>query len=284
MSESLRVDSHQHFWDPSQNDYPWMTDQFLAIRRRFGPDDLRPLLLEQGIDLTVLVQTRSSLQETREFCTLASATDFVGGVVGWVDLTDPDVSKTLKDLKSSPHGRKLVGIRHQVHDEPDPNWLLRDDVRCGLKAVRDAGLSYDFLVRHRELPAALEVARDLGDMHFVIDHMAKPPIGTGRWHEWEAALAPFASLENVYCKLSGLVTEAQWSAWHPDDFVPFVQRAMDIFGEDRLMFGSDWPVCVVAASYARVFTCLLYALGDISPQAVAKIFGANAIRFYGLGQ
>jgi L-fuconolactonase len=282
MRKSLLVDSHQHFWDPSRNHYPWMTDQFLAIRRRFGPDDLRPLLLERGIDLTVLVQTRSSLEETREFCALAFATAFVGGVVGWVDLTDPGVSKTLWDLKRSPQGGKLVGIRHQVHDEPDANWLLRGDVRSGLKAVRDAGLSYDFLVRARELPAAFQVARDLGDMHFVIDHMAKPPI-RGRWREWEAALAPFAALDNVYCKVSGLVTEAQWSTWHPDDLVPFVQRALDIFGEDRLMFGSDWPVCLVAASYARVFDSLLYALGNVSAQVLAKILGTNALTFYGLG-
>jgi L-fuconolactonase len=283
MGKSLLVDSHQHFWDPSRHHYPWMTDELLAIRRRFGPDDLRPLLLERGVDLTVLVQTRASLHETREFCALAVATDFVGGVVGWVDLTHPDVSRTLWDLKGSPHGGKLVGIRHQVHDEPDAHWLLREDVRRGLGAVRDVGLSYDFLVRTRELPAALRVARDLGDMHFVIDHVAKPPIRTGRWHEWEAALAPFATLDHVYCKLSGLVTEAQWSAWQPDDLVPFVQRALDIFGEDRLMFGSDWPVCLVAASYPRVFDGLLHALGNISGQASAKIFGANAVRFYGLG-
>jgi L-fuconolactonase len=229
------------------------------------------------------VQTRSSLHETKEFCALAFGTEFVGGVVGWVDLTDSDVSKTLRDLKGSPHGGKLVGIRHQVHDEPDAYWLLRDDVRRGLEAVRHAGLSYDFLVRARELPAALRVARDLGDMRLVIDHVAKPPIRTGRWHEWEAALAPFATLDHVYCKLSGLVTEAQWSAWQPDDLVPFVQRALDIFGEDRLMFGSDWPVCLVAASYARVFDGLLYALGNISGRASAKILGGNAVRFYGLG-
>lgn len=277
-----RVDAHQHFWDPARADYPWMTDELAPIRRRFGPEDLRPLLAEQGIDRTVLVQTRSSLDETREFCATAAATDFIAGVVGWVDLTDPDISRTLYALRDSPTGTTLVGIRHQVHDEPDPNWLLQSGVRRGLRTVGEAGLAYDLLVRTRELPAALRIVRELPEMRFVIDHIAKPPIRTGQVDAWAEAMAPFSDYDNVFCKLSGMITEADWSGWRPDDLVPYVRRVVGWFGEDRLMFGSDWPVCLVAGTYAQVVSALTQALGDVSSRATAKIMGENAVRFYRL--
>ncbi len=283
-SRALVVDAHQHFWDPARADYPWMTAELAPIRRRFGPEDLRPHLAERGIDRTVLVQTRSSLDETREFSTVAAATDFVAGVVGWVDLTDPGVSTTLRALKSSPTGTTLVGIRHQVHDEPDSAWLLRDDVRRGLRAVGEAGLAYDLLVRTGELPAALQVVRDFPEMRFVIDHIAKPPIRTRTMNGWDIAMAPFSDRDNVYCKLSGMITEADWSAWRPDDLVPYVRQVLGWFGEDRLMFGSDWPICLLAGSYAQVFDALLHAVGDISPTTRAKILGENANRFYRLNE
>lgn len=282
MSGPLIVDAHQHFWDPARADYPWMTGEFATLRRRFGPDDLRPHLRERGIGRTVLVQTRSSLEETKEFCALALATDFVAGVVGWVDLADPNVSGVLRELNALPGGTKLVGFRHQVHDEADPGWLLRQEVRRGLARVGEAGLAYDFLVRSRELPAALLTARGLPQMRFVIDHMAKPQIRAGQDPTWAEALAPFSDLHNVYCKLSGMITEANWATWHADDLVPYVRRVVGWFGEERLMFGSDWPVCLVAGSYAQAFDALEYALGDFGPSAKAKIFGGNAIGFYRL--
>jgi L-fuconolactonase len=259
-----------------------MTADYAPIRRRFGPRDLRPLLVERGIDRTVVVQTYSSVEETGAFLRLAAATDFVAGVVGWVDLTDPNVGTTLRRLHSAADGRWLVGIRHQVHDEPDPRWLLREDVRRGLRAVEEIGLAYDFLVRTRELPAALQTARDFPQMRFVIDHIAKPPIRAGEYREWAEAMAPFSALDNVYCKLSGMITEASWRAWRPDDLVPYVRRVIGWFGTDRLMFGSDWPVCLVAGSYAQVFDALLHSLGDLPAAAKANILGANAIRFYRL--
>jgi len=282
VPEPVVVDAHHHFWDPAAAEYPWMTDDLAAIRRRFEPEDLRPLLAECGIDRTVLVQTRSSLEETREFLETASRTEFVAGVVGWVDLTDGRVAATLRELRTAPGGGRLVGVRHQVHDEPDPGWLLRADVRRGLAAVGDAGLAYDLLVRTRELPAALRTARDFPEMRLVIDHIAKPPIRAGESHAWAEAMAPFSELGNVFCKLSGMVTEADWGTWRPDDLAPYVRRVVGWFGEDRLMFGSDWPVCLVAGSYARVVNALLYALGDVSPASRAKIMGANAVRVYGL--
>ena len=277
------VDAHHHFWTPSRHDYYWMAGAELdPIRRSFGPADLRPLLTAAGVDYTVLVQTVPSVRETREFMETAAATSFVAGVVGWVDLTDPAVGDTLAELRSQPHGRTLVGIRHQVHDEQDAEWLLRPDVRRGLAAVRDAGLAYDLLVRPRELPAALATANALPDMRFVIDHIAKPPIASGEIDAWRALLEPFRSLPHVSCKLSGMITEAGWADWTPPDLRPYVSRAIDIFGMERVMYGSDWPVCLLAGSYGTVKSALEEALPPLSSAEWADVFGGNAIRFYGL--
>src|SRR5215217_8108937 len=282
-TRTLVVDAHHHFWTPSRHDYYWMAGAELEpIRRSFGPDDLRPLLAEAGVDYTVLVQTVPSVQETREFMETAAETNFVAGVVGWVDLTDPAVADTLAELQSQPHGQTLVGIRHQVHDEEDAEWVLRPDVQRGLTAVREAGLAYDFLVRSRELPAALAVANALPDMRFVIDHIAKPPIASGEIEAWSALLEPFRSLTYVSCKLSGLITEAGWANWTPSDLSPYVHRAVDIFGTERVMYGSDWPVCLLAGSYGAVKSALEEALPPLSPEESASVFGGNAIRFYGL--
>jgi len=260
-----------------------MAGEALApIRRPFTPQDLAPLLAAAGVDGTVLVQTVPSVAETREFLATAAATPFVAGIVGWVDLTDPDVATTLDALKSGPGGERLVGIRHQVHDEDDAVWLLRPDVRRGLAAVRDAGLAYDILVRPRELPAALATARDFPDLRFVIDHLAKPPIASGETAPWAALMEPFRDLTHVSCKLSGMVTEADWATWTPDDLRPYVLRALDIFGLDRVMFGSDWPVSLLAAEYGEVKAALEAALPPLSAEDRAKVFGGNAIRFYGL--
>jgi len=277
------VDSHHHFWDPAQADYPWMTDELAAIRRRFGPEDLRPLLAESQVDTTIVVQTRSSQEETRELLEVAEATDFVAGVVGWVDLTDAAVARAIEDLRAGPGGRFLVGIRHQVHDEPDPAWLGRPDVRRGLAAVQDAGLVYDLLVRTRQLPAATEAARALPGLRLVIDHIAKPKIAAGRRDlEWEAAMAPLSDLANVTSKLSGMVTEAGWRTWSQADLEPYVQRCLGWFGDDRLLFGSDWPVCLLATTYSTVVDTLRMLLTELPAPAATNVFGANAIRVYRL--
>jgi len=279
----LVVDSHHHLWDPGQADYPWMTDELAAIRRRFDPKDLRPLLADNQIDRTIVVQTRSSLEETRQLLEVAETTDFIAGVVGWVDLTNAEVADAIEDLREGRGGRFLVGIRHQVHDEPDPGWLRRAEVRRGLAAVHEAGLVYDLLVRTAQLPAALETARDLPGLRFVIDHLAKPRIGAGRQdREWEAAMAPLSDLSNVTCKLSGMVTEADWKTWARADLEPYVDRCIGWFSEDRLLFGSDWPVCLLAASYGAVVDTLRELLADLPEPAAAKVFGANAIRVYRL--
>jgi len=277
------VDAHHHFWTPSRHDYYWLADPALdPIRRSFTPADLRPLLVAAGVDATVLVQTVPSIAETQEFLALAARTDFVAGVVGWVNLTGPDVGETLAHLKSWEGGKTLVGIRHQVHDEEDAGWLLRPDVLRGLAAVRDAGLAYDILVRPRELPAALTTARAFSGMPFVIDHLAKPPIASGEIDAWSTLMEPFRNLTHVSCKLSGMITEAGWTNWTPDDLKPFVARTLDIFGPDRVMYGSDWPVCLLAGSYGAVKSALEEALPPLAPDEWASVFGGNAIRVYGL--
>jgi L-fuconolactonase len=277
------VDAHHHFWTPSRHDYYWMAGSELdPIRRSFSPTDLRPLLAAAGVDYTVLVQTVPSLRETREFMDIAAATRFVAGVVGWVDLADPTIGDTLAELQSQPNGKTLVGIRHQVHDEKDAEWLLRPVVHRGLAAVRAAGLAYDILVRPRELPAALATARALPDMRFVIDHIAKPPIASGKIEDWAALMEPFRKLTNVSCKLSGMITEAGWTNWTPSDLKPYVACAIDIFGADRVMYGSDWPVCLLAGSYGAVKSALEEALPPLSPEEWTKVFGGNAIRIYDL--
>jgi len=276
------VDAHHHLWDPATSDYPWLTDELAVIRRRFAPDDLAPELAAAGVAATVLVQTRSSQDETAEFLALAVGTPFIRGVVGWADLTDPTVPEAIAALRAGPGGARLVGIRHQVHDEPDPEWLLRKEVVRGIRAVGAAGLAYDLLLRPRELPAALALARRLPDVRFVIDHLAKPPIASGALEPWRERITPFAALDHVACKVSGLVTEADWSSWTPADLQPFVDHAIDVFGPERLLFGSDWPVCLLAASYKEVVSAARTTLGALSEAELAVVMGGNARRIYAL--
>jgi len=280
---TLVVDAHHHFWDPTQRDYYWMSSELDAIKRPFGPEDLRPLLADSGVDKTIVVQTLPSLEETREFLSIAEATDFVAGVVGWVDLTDTAAGSVIAELRAGPGGRHLVGVRHQVHDDPDAGWLLRTDVQRGIEAVGEAGLVYDLLVRTRELSGALEVVRRLPQVRFVIDHLAKPRIASGPAdEEWERTMAPFGECPNVTCKLSGMVSEASWTSWTPDDLRPYVRRALNWFGPERCLFGSDWPVCLMAAPYGRVVEALRYAVSDLKREERDAVFGGNAIRVYGL--
>jgi L-fuconolactonase len=281
---SARIDAHHHFWDTSapDRDYYWMTDDVAAIRGHYGPSDLRPLLQEQGIDRTVLVQTIPSVPETREFLATAASGDLVAGVVGWVDLKDPGVSDVIAQLRSGIGGDRLVAIRHQVHDEPDPDWLLQPDVQRGLAAVETAGLAYDILVRSRELPAALETVRAFPDSRFVVDHIAKPDIKARQIEPWATRMRPLAAHPNVWVKVSGMITEADWTAWRPDDLVPYVTRLLDWFGPSRLMFGSDWPVCLLAGSYAQVVGAARHALGDLAETDLDRVFGGTAVEAYRL--
>jgi L-fuconolactonase len=281
---AVRVDAHQHFWDPGRYIYPWMEGRAMdPVRKRFSPEDLGGELAKSDIDGTVLVQTLSSLDESRDLLEIASRWEWVRGVVGWVDLAADDISDQLDELRASPGGDRLVGVRHQVHDEEDPRWLCRAEVRRGLAAVASRGLTYDLLLRAREIPAAIETAQALAELLFVVDHIAKPRIVDGSDPAWEAGMPGLAALANVQVKLSGMVTEADWTSWTPADLRPFVSRVVELFGTQRLMFGSDWPVCLlVVPSYQEVIAGLEEALGDLSEDESRQVFGANAQRFYGL--
>lgn len=279
----LVIDSHQHFWDLERGDYGWISGPFQPIRRSFSPDDLLPCLTAAGVAGTVLVQTCNDLGETREFLRLAGRTDFIAGVVGWVDLTDPAVAETLAELKSSPEGRWLVGIRHLIHEEPDAEWLLREDVRRGLKAVAEAGLVYDLVPKENHLPAVLKTVADFPDLRFVLDHLAKPDIAHGRFSSWSALMRGFAAHRgHVWCKLSGMVTEADWRTWSPSDLQPYVDEALAVFEPHRCMFGTDWPVCLVAGSYEKVTDALRSCVSHRTMAERAQIFGLSAVEAYRL--
>jgi L-fuconolactonase len=277
------IDAHHHFWDPARFAYPWMEGPALApIRRAFGPSDLAPLLEANGVDASVVVQCCSSVEETEALLALADETPFVAGVVGWIDLTRSGAGATLDRLLARPDGRRLVAIRHQVHDEDDAGWLARADVRQGLAAVFEHGLAYDLLVRSRELPAAIEVARAFPRARFILDHAAKPPIAAGFDREWAARIAELAACRNVWCKVSGLVTEAGWQDWTVEQLRPAIRHACAVFGSDRLLFGSDWPVCLLAADYGAVKAVAEACLEPLASAARAKVFGANAVAAYAL--
>src|SRR5882757_303924 len=281
--KSGRIDAHHHFWDPTRYVYPWMAGAAMdPVRRRFGPADLAAELGPAGVAGTVLVQTVSDIAETREFLGIATLTDFVLGVVGWVDLTSPAVGDDLDVLLGGPGGSRLVGVRHQVHDEPDARWLCRDDVRRGLTAVQLRGLTYDLLVRARELPAATETAAAFPDLQFVLDHIAKPRIADGHDEQWRERMPALAGLPNVSVKLSGMVTEADWAHWRAVDLRPFVRSVVDWFGMDRVMFGSDWPVCLLAGSYESISAGLHDAIGALSPSEESQVYRGNACTAYRL--
>lgn len=277
------IDSHQHFWDPAKGDYSWMTADHDPIRRVFGPRDLRGELDAAGVSHTILVQTWSSTDETRAFLHLADRTDFVAGVVGWVDLTSQQVGETLDGLLAGPGGKWLVGIRHQVHDEADPDWLLRDDVLRGLEEVSRRGLVYDLLVRPRELPAALGAVQANPQLRLVVDHMAKPDIGGGSLNAWSDALSPLAEYRRrVWCKLSGLVTEADWASRNNSQFTPYLEAALGMFGPDRCMFGSDWPVCLLAGGYERTLKIVKDAVAYLPDAEREAVLRGNAVSAYRL--
>ncbi|OUD03051.1 amidohydrolase family protein [Streptomyces swartbergensis] len=272
------VDAHHHVWDLSVRDQDWIAEGS-PIRRDFTVKDLAAEARAAGVDRTVLVQTVTVPEETPEFLAVADAHELIAGVVGWTDLTRPDVADELARLRELPGGRYLKGIRHQVQGEPDPEWLLRPDVRRGLTAVADAGLVYDLVVLPHQLPACTQAAASLPGLTFVLDHLGKPPIASGALEPWASGLRTLAALPNTVCKLSGMVTEADLESWSIDDLRPYADTVLEAFGPDRLMFGSDWPVCTLAATYGDVLDTARRLTG---PSEHARIFGATATRLYDL--
>lgn len=278
-----RVDAHHHVWQPALRRHEWLDEPELApLRRDFTLADLAPLAATAGIGATVLVQVIADLDETREFLALAAASDLVAGVVGWVDLTSPAVADDLAALVAGPGGHKLVGIRHLVQSESDPHWLARPDVGRGLAALGAAGLRYDLLTLPRQLPAAVTAVRANPEVTFVLDHLSKPPIASGAREPWASEVRRLAAEPNVYCKLSGLVTEAA-AGWTVADLRPYAETVLEAFGPARVMFGSDWPVCLLAATYAEVVAAAEALVDGLPAEQRTEVFGGTARRAYALG-
>lgn len=274
------VDSHHHIWDPAKRPHEWLL-ALPSLNRPFGLSQLEQVATPLGVSATVLVQVLNDPTETEEFLALASASEFIAGVVGWVDLTDPGVGETLARLSELPGGDKLVGVRHLVPNEPDPDWLRRHEVRRGVRAVSASGGAFDLLVSTRELPAAVDLAEHLEGATLVVDHMAKPEIAASAWEPWNSLIGQLARSDSVFCKISGLVSQAG-KHWDPTAVRPYVERVVELFGPNRLLFGSDWPVCTAVASYDQVLGLARDLITPLVGKETDAVFGGTARRIYKL--
>jgi L-fuconolactonase len=275
----MKIDTHQHFWQYNQQDYGWMLPGMEILKKDHLPDDLRPLLQLIGFDGTVAVQARQVLEETEWLLELADHHSIIKGVVGWVDLRSPKLRAQLE--RFGPHP-KLCGVRHVVHDEPDDQFMLREAFVRGIKVLAEFNLTYDLLLFPEHLPVACELVEKFPNQPFVLDHIAKPYIRDGQVSPWDEDVRQLAAFPNVYCKVSGMVTEADWQAWQPADFRLYLDIILEAFGPKRLMLGSDWPVCTVAGTYTEVMQLGLNFIDQLSETEQGDILGNNAVHFYGL--
>jgi L-fuconolactonase len=273
----MRIDSHQHYWDVTKFSYPWMPPGENVLRRNYLPPDLEPILQENRFDGSIVVQANVTLGETWWLLDLAARHDSILGVVAWVDLTDERVGEVLDRCQTHP---KFKGVRHIVHDEPDLRWLLRADAIRGLRELARRGIPYDLLLRPPHLPLIPELAERAPALRMAIDHIAKPLIASGEMEPWARDMEAAARIPGMHCKLSGMITEARHSNWTVDDLRPYVQHVLRIFGAERLMFGSDWPVCKLAGSWKQVLASFTQACGPLPQMERNKIMGETAARFY----
>lgn len=271
-----RIDAHQHFWRYSPQTHAWIDGTMLAIKRDFLPPDLKLLLDAAGFDGCIAVQAEQSIAETKWLLSLADEYPFVRGVVGWVDLCASDVAEQLQRVATH---RRLRGIRHIVQDEP-AGFMLRPDFQRGIAALAEFNLTYDILIYEHQLPEALALVQRFPNQRFVIDHIAKPAIRDGSIDAWRAGITAIAASPNVYCKLSGMVTEADWQRWRPSDFAPYIETVLEVFGAGRVMAGSDWPVCLLAGEYGGVMAIMMDAIGGLSADERDAILGGTAAEFY----
>jgi L-fuconolactonase len=275
---AIHIDAHQHFWIFNQREYGWIEEAMASLRRDFPPAELKPQMEASGFHGSVLVQVRQTLEETRWLLELADGNPFILGVVGWVDLRSPRVREQLQSFTGNP---KLVGIRHIVQSEPG-GFLQQSDFLRGISMLEEFDLAYDLLIYAKHLPAAAEFVSRFPRQRFVLDHLAKPPIKSGELDAWARGIRELSSFPNVYAKVSGLVTEADWQAWKPEDIRPYLDVAFECFGPHRLMAGSDWPVCTVAASYSRVVNLLKDYLHARAKDEREAVLGGNAVKFWRL--
>ena len=276
----MKLDSHQHFWEYNPDEYPWMQGEKMnPIRGDFGPADLERLQSKLGLDGSIAVQARQSMKESRWLLDLAKQDPRIKGVVGWVDLRSDELEAQLEEL--SPN-KAFVGVRHVVHDELDDEFMLRPEFLRGIGKLHGYGMTYDLLLFPKHLPVAVDVVKQFPEQPFVLDHIAKPFIKDGGLSPWYKEISELAAFPNVYCKVSGMVTEAAWRAWNKRDFRPYMDIVFDAFGEDRLMFGSDWPVCLLSADYDEVLQLVTDYVKERGNSVFEKVMGENAARFYGV--
>lgn len=273
------IDSHQHFWQVGRFDYPWMRADDKTLYRDFLPPALEPILNDCGVRQTVLVQASNSLEETRWLLELADRHAFIAGVVGWVDLTSPTVGWQLAEFIGHP---KFKGVRHLVESEPDDAWLIQPSVLRGLKVLVDRDVAFDLLVHTRHLRNVLKMADRCPGLRLVVDHLAKPPVASGAIDDWSPEWIALSQIPDIHCKLSGLVTEADHARWKIDDLRPYYDFALDWFGPARMMFGSDWPVCLLAASYRQALEAYQELLRDLNLTERQRILADTAVKFYRL--
>jgi len=275
----MKIDSHQHFWRYDAVRDAWITDSMAVLKRDFLPEQLAPELSANGMDASIAVQADQSENETTFLLGLAEENPRIAGVVGWVDLRSTDVGQRLEHFSHFP---KLRGFRHIAQSEPDDRFLVQEQFVAGVAQLRTFGFTYDILIYPKQLPAAIELAARLPEQRFVVDHLAKPEIKGTKTAPWAAQIKNIAQNKNVFCKLSGLVTEADWKRWKADDFKPYLDVIFEAFSPERLMFGSDWPVCLLAATYRQVKQLIADYVEGFSRSDQQNIFGGNAIRFYGI--
>ena len=277
----MRIDAHQHFWVYDQSEYAWIDDSMASLRRDFLPNDLKIELGRKGFQGSVAVQARQTLEETRWLLELATDASFILGVVGWVDLRSSNIRSQLEAFAGNP---KLVGVRHIVQGEPNDRFLLQPEFLRGISLLEEFDLAYDLLIYPKHLPVAAEFVRRFPRQRFVLDHLAKPPIKSGSLRPWERGMRELGALPNVFCKLSGLVTEADWQNWKPEHIAPYMDVAFETFGPLRLMIGSDWPVCTLAASYPRAIDLVESYLSQHATEVQEAALGGNAQQFWKLGK
>jgi Predicted metal-dependent hydrolase of the TIM-barrel fold len=273
----MRIDSHQHFWIYNEQDYDWMSEQHKAIQIDCLPEHLKPLLQQNGFNGSIAVQARQSHQETEWLLSLAEQYSEIKGVVGWLDLCSPDIEQQLDKYGKNP---LLKGVRHVVHDEPDDRFLLREDFMNGIASLEKYGLTYDLLLFPKHLPYAAELAEKFPNQPFVLDHIAKPDIAGKGFHPWAQDLAQLAAHPNVYCKLSGIVTEAVWGKWTEEDFTVYLDTVTSCFGIDRVMIGSDWPVCTLSGTYEQTMNIVKHYVEALPNEERSLVLGGNCAKFY----
>jgi len=272
----MKIDSHQHFWKYDLKVQDWISPEMNRIKRDFLPGDLYPLLQDSKIDGCIAVQADESLRETDFLLDLADQHEWILGIVGWADLGRDDLDQLLDAYSQKDY---LVGFR-EVLQSKDPRYMLREEFIRGVQKIGKRGYTYDILTFPQHLSAALELVKKCPDQFFVVDHLSKPEIKNGEWKEWKKLIAPLAERELVYCKISGMVTEADWKKWTPEDLKPYLEISLELFGPERMMFGSDWPVCLVAAEYEEVFKVVDDFSSQLSPFEKDKIMGETAAEFY----